>query len=128
MLLITVLLSNISSHVASSWRDGTVLGEIGRSNLESIGKYKTNPYNNNESENSLIVNLGGVSNTTQVSYQYSADNSNKETSNLKITSNYSLAYLRKVSDKLSLGIEVGVFNSASSTINTTSALSADTKA
>jgi len=102
--------------------DTTVLGEIGRSNLEKIGRYNTNPYtNDNNYQNSLMLNIGGISNNTIIASRYSnqtySNNSNNEANQFKLTSNYGVAYLRKVSDNLSLGIEISVFNVSRYAVN-----------
>jgi hypothetical protein len=85
--------------------------------LEEIGKlYNTNPYkNNNNPKNSIIVSAGGVNNIIKQANKYSynqiySNYSSTGLNDFKITSNASLAYLRKVSDKLSVGIELGIFN------------------
>ncbi|MDR2008239.1 MAG: hypothetical protein LBQ34_04630 [Alphaproteobacteria bacterium] len=81
-----------------------VLAKLGRNQPQ---EYNTNPYQNgNKFQNSLIIGYSG-----QVA------NNDNEMNNFKITSNYSLAYLRKVSNKLSVGVEFGMFNQGRSVIN-----------
>ncbi|MDR2007882.1 MAG: hypothetical protein LBQ34_02795 [Alphaproteobacteria bacterium] len=102
--------------VRLSMIDTTILGEIGRSHLETIGggaALKTNPYE--DKKNSLTFSAGGVSHRIIEAHRYSLDSaySSYGTTGLnkfQITSNYSFAYLRKITDKLSIGIEAGVFN------------------
>ncbi|MDR2007746.1 MAG: hypothetical protein LBQ34_02075, partial [Alphaproteobacteria bacterium] len=91
----------------------SILEEIGRSNLESIGRYKINPYN------SLVFSVGGMNKSAAIINGRYANNDNyNETANLRITHNYSVAYLRKVSEfsNLSVGVEVGMYNKANTTI------------
>lgn len=90
----------------------------GDGKLETIGKsneYKTNPYNN-ESKNSLVIG-GGIINSQ---YSNIKESTNNELDNFKINKNVSVAYLRKLpilNNKLSIGIEFGIFNTAKTTIN-----------
>jgi hypothetical protein len=89
--------------------------------LESIGKeYNTNPYQNQQwNKNSLIISGGIANGTIQPLIRYSGNQeyTNNGLNDIKITSNYSIAYLRKVSDRLSVGVEVGMYNPATSTLN-----------
>ncbi|MDR2007779.1 MAG: hypothetical protein LBQ34_02245 [Alphaproteobacteria bacterium] len=88
-----------------------MLSDVGKS------KYKTNPYNN-ATQNSLIISAGGVDTAIRIPYKYSQNTeySNQELSNFKINANASIAYLRKVSSKLSVGLEFGMFAPATATI------------
>ncbi|MCL2567703.1 MAG: hypothetical protein FWE18_06410 [Alphaproteobacteria bacterium] len=84
-------------------------------------KYITNPYrnNNNNYSNSLIISAGGVNGFIQPLYRYSnsEEYSSSNLNKLSITTNYNISYLRKVSDKLSVGVEFGMFSPSTAAIN-----------
>jgi hypothetical protein len=65
--------------------------------------YVPNPY-----KNSLIIGFGFASNLTK-----QENNEGETPSSFALKNNYNLAYLRKVSNKLSIGIDIGMFNRAS---------------
>ncbi|MCL2567379.1 MAG: hypothetical protein FWE18_04725 [Alphaproteobacteria bacterium] len=74
-----------------------------RDKAQDAAAYVPNPY-----KNSLILGFGFASNLTK-----QEDNGNTPPSSFALKSNYNLAYLRKFSNKLSIGIDIGMYNRAS---------------
>ncbi|MDR0483915.1 MAG: hypothetical protein LBH40_01360 [Alphaproteobacteria bacterium] len=95
-----------------------------RETLDSIGKkYNTNPYPLNNNKNSLIIYYNTpLQHNMLFDYSDNGIINDNSSNSFKITTQYSIVYLRKISPKVSVGVEIGKTNQATASFNETFAV------